>query len=241
MQAQHPITTATAAPMTRAHHAAAQIAKAATAPTATDALDLLDQLGTAMRVGENGEIYAEGDPALYCYRVVSGLVRTVTLMEDGRRQISEFLMPGDLLGFDALDSHDNAAQAVGTVQLRRFPRPAVEALSEGNPAVARRLRQATAAKLREAHQQILLLGRKTASERIASFLLVMADRAGADTNGRIALPTRADMADHLGLTLETVSRTLNELHRAGMIKLARAMVEISDRPALAALALETRH
>ena len=215
----------------------------ALAPAArpADALDLLEQFGTPQPVEESGEIYREGDPALYCYRVVSGLVRTVKLMEDGRRQVSEFLLPGDLLGFDAFDRHDFSAQAVGSAMLRRFPRRAVEALSEGNAAVARRLREMTAARLRTAHEQILLLGRKTASERIASFLLGMAQRARRDAQGRIALPSRADMADHLGLTLETVSRTLNELHRAGMILLARAMVELRDRNALARLAHETRH
>lgn len=233
MQAHHSITTAPAQAIAlAASHAAARPA---------DALDLLEQFGTPFAVEESGEIYREGDPALHCYRVVSGLVRTVKLMEDGRRQVSEFLLPGDLLGFDALDRHDFSAQAVGGAMLRRFPRRAVEALSEGNAAVARRLREMTAARLRQAHEQILLLGRKTASERIASFLLGMTQRASRDAQGRIALPSRADMADHLGLTLETVSRTLNELHRAGVVVLARAMVALRDRDALSRLAHETRH
>jgi CRP/FNR family transcriptional regulator, nitrogen fixation regulation protein len=107
--------------------------------------------------------------------------------------------------------------------------------------LARRLRAATLDNLRKAREQILLLGRKTASERIASFLIAMAERGTRTASGHFALPSRADMADHLGLTLETVSRTLNHLHRAGTIHLARAMVSIRDEAGLASLAQETRH
>ena len=208
---------------------------------AGDVLDVLERIGAVLKIAEDCEIYREGEPALYCYRVLSGVVRTVKLMDDGRRQVSEFLLPGDLLGFDALDQHDFSAEAVSGTVLRRFTRQSVEALSEHNTALGRRLRAATSANLRKAHEQILLLGRKTASERIASFLLQMADRTPTDAKGRIALPSRADMADHLGLTLETVSRTLNLLHRAETIQLARALVAIRDRAALIHLARDPRH
>ena len=112
----------------------------------------------------------------YCYRILSGCVRMVKLMEDGRRQIGEFLMAGDLLGFDTLATYDFAAEAVTDVVLRRYPRRMVDALAESNLALARRLRDMTSVSLRQAHGRMVLLGRKTASERIATFLLEMAER-----------------------------------------------------------------
>src|SRR5262245_19330979 len=99
-------------------------------PGSHDALDLLEQFGTTLSVARDREVHGQGDPTAYCYRIVSGCVRTVKLMEDGRRQIGEFLMAGDLLGFDAIGTCDFAAEAVSDVVLRRYPRRAVDALSD---------------------------------------------------------------------------------------------------------------
>ena len=137
-------------------------------------------------------------------------MRTVKLMEDGRRQIGEFLMAGDLLGFDALDTYDFAAEAVSDVVLRRYPRRMVDALAESNVALARRLRDMTAISLRMAHSRLVLLGRKTASERIASFLLEMAERLpdgacpragsadGPHRHGRSSRPDHRDGVSRAG-------------------------------------------
>src|SRR5690242_9999169 len=105
-----------------------------------DPLDLLEQFGSTISVLRDREIHGQGDQAAWCYRVISGCVRVVNLMEDGRRQISEFLMPGDTLGFDALEIYDFAAEAVSDVVLRRYPRRMVDALAERNVPLARRLR-----------------------------------------------------------------------------------------------------
>ena len=163
-------------------------------------------------------------------------------MEDGRRQISEFLMAGDLLGFDALDTFDFAAEAVSEVVLRRYPRRAVDQLVESNLMLARRLRQAGAISLRGAHARLVLLGRKTASERIASFLAEMAERLPQARPGVLDLPmSRTDVADHLGLTIETVCRVLAALRRDGTIAIERGSLTIRDAPALRQMASEARH
>ena len=212
-------------------------------PTAArDALDLLEQFGTTISVQREQEIHGQGEQASSCYRVLSGCVRLVKLMEDGRRQVGEFLMTGDLLSFDELETHDFAAEAVSDVVLRRYPRRMVEALAESNVAVARRLRDLTSISLRMAHTRLLLLGRKTASERIATFLLEMTERLPQSRARMLDLPmSRTDMADHLGLTIETVCRVLAHLRREGSIVIERGSIEIRDNVALQQMASEPRH
>ena len=212
-----------------------------TRPTAPDALDLLEQFGSTVSVQREHEIHGQGDKADYCWRILSGCVRTVKLMEDGRRQIGEFLLPGDMIGLDDVGTHDFAAEAVTPVTLRRYPRRMVEALMESHAGLARRLHQMTLANLRNAHERMILLGRKTAVEKIASFLLEMAHRA---ENARriVELPmSRSDIADHLGLTVETVCRVLAHLKREGVLMIERTGVELRDRISLRALACEARH
>jgi CRP-like cAMP-binding protein len=211
-------------------------------PAPRDALDLLEQFGGTMSIRREREIHCQGDQAVSCYRILSGCVRLVKLMEDGRRQVGEFLMAGDLLGFDALDTHDFAAEAVTDVVLRRYPRRMVDALAESNVALARRLRDLTSVSLRTAHLRLLLLGRKTASERIASFLLEMAERLPQIHVRVLDLPmSRTDMADHLGLTIETVCRILAHLRRDGTITIERNRIEIHNAVDLQQMASEPRH
>lgn len=211
-------------------------------PTPRDALDLLEQFGNTVSVQREQEIHGQGEQASSCYRILSGCVRMVKLMEDGRRQIGEFLMAGDLLGFDALDTHDFAAEAVSHVVLRRYPRRMVDALAESNVGLARRLRDLTSVSLRTAHTRLLLLGRKTASERIATFLLEMAERLPQGRAHVLDLPmSRTDMADHLGLTIETVCRILAHLRRDGTVVIERGSIEIRDCVALQQMASEPRH
>jgi CRP/FNR family transcriptional regulator, nitrogen fixation regulation protein len=211
-------------------------------PATPDALDLLEQFGSTMGVQREHEIHGQGDAADYCWRILSGCVRTVKLMEDGRRQVADFLFAGDLLGLDDLGTHDFAAEAVTDVTLRRYPRRMVEALADSHAALARRLRALALTNLRNAHERMIMLGRKTAVEKIASFVLEM-DRRGAAPGRKLTeLPmSRTDVADHLGLTVETVCRVLAQLKRDGMVTLHRTGVEVLDRATLCALACETRH
>jgi CRP/FNR family nitrogen fixation transcriptional regulator len=202
-------------------------------PASRDALDLLDQFGTTVAVQHEHEIHGQGAAATSCYRVISGCVRVVRLMEDGRRQVGEFLMAGDVFGFDALDTHDFAAEAVSDAVLRRYPRRMVDALAETNVGLARRLRDLTSVSLRNAHTRLLLLGRKTASERIASFLLEMAARSNADARSTIELPmSRSDVGDYLGLTIETVCRRLTRLRLDGTIAINGTKIAIRNHAAL---------
>jgi CRP-like cAMP-binding protein len=211
-------------------------------PAPRDALDLLEQFGTTVAVHRDREIHCQGDKADCCYRVLSGCVRMVKLMEDGRRQIGEFLMAGDVFDFDALETYDFAAEAVSDVVLRRYPRRMVEALAESNAGLARRLRDMASISLRTVHGRLLMLGRKTASERIAGFLLEMADRLPTMRGHVLDLPMgRADMADHLGLTIETVCRVLAVLRRDGSITIDRGSITIRNAMALQQMACEPRH
>ena len=206
------------------------------------ALALLEPEAITVRADRDEEIVGQGEPAGYCYLVLSGCVRTVRLMEDGRRQIGEFLFPGDLFGWEALEEHDFGAEAVTAATLRRYSRQSLDALAERDRMLARRLRALTAGQLRAGRERMLLLGRKTAAERIASFLLEMASRMAARNGAPIELPmSRADIADYLGLTIETVCRGLTQLRRQEIITIDRATVAIRNRPALGAAGCEVLH
>jgi len=196
-------------------------------------LAAIDALGSVVLVARDKEIFAEGDTAEYCYKVIAGAVRTLKQMPDGRRQISEFHMPGDLFGWEERDTHFLTAEAAADATLIRYPRKRIEAQASTDPALARKLLEMALDSLRNCHKQMLLLGRKSAQERIATFLLDMARRSRGD-NDVIDLPmSRMDIADHLGLTLETVSRVLHRLHRDAAIKLASLhRVELTDRAAI---------
>ena len=205
-------------------------------------LESLASQGVTLHTDREEEIVGQGEAAEYCYVVVSGCVRTVRLMEDGRRQVGEFLLPGDMFGWEALEEHDFSAEAVTAATLRRYPRRSLDLLAERDHDVARRLREFGARQLRAGRERMLLLGRKSASERIASFLLEMAERTGALENAPIALPmSRTDIADYLGLTIETVCRGLTQLQRQGTIAIERARIVIRDRRALGVAGCETVH
>jgi CRP-like cAMP-binding protein len=225
------------APQTRSF-AAPTIRHAAT----PDALDLLEQFGTTMVVQREHEIHGQGDNAECCWRILSGCVRTVKLMEDGRRQVAGFLFPGDLLGMDDVGTHDFSAEAVTDVTMRRYPRRMVEALADSHAALARRLRAVALANLRDAHDRMIMLGRKTAVEKVASFVLEMEQHCTVPGGKVTEMPmSRTDIADHLGLTVETVCRILAHLKRERAVALHRTGIHILDRVALRALACDLRH
>lgn len=213
-------------------------ARTSAAPRVTDPLAAL--VGMTVTVPRERELYGQGDPAEYCYQIISGCLRTVKLMEDGRRQVAAFLLPGDCLGFDDIGCHDFAAQAVTDAVVKRFRRREVDMLADRQPALARRLRELGASALRSAYDRLLLLGRKTASERIASFLLEMAGRQ--HEVHAVALPmSRVDIADHLGLTVETVCRMMTHLRREGTIAMLPGGVALRAPGSLRHMAADLRH
>lgn len=194
--------------------------------------DLIDLMGMCMAFDRGSEIFAEGDPAEYVYNVITGAVRSCKLMSDGRRQVGAFYLPGDILGLEATDRHSFSAEAIGDAQVLVLKRSTLMAEAVGNAELIRQLWQRTVADLQRAQSHMLLLGRKTAQERIAAFLLDMAQRLEAA--GSVELPmSRQDIADYLGLTIETVSRTMTQLEREGVIAIpVSRRIVLRDRAAL---------
>ena len=185
---------------------------------------------SSMRRKAIGEtLFAEGDDADSIYEVVSGTLRLYKLLPDGRRQIMGFPTAGHLLGLAPEGSHVYTAEAITEVTLCRYPRASFDRLVDNVPGLARRLWNVTSDELRFAQDQLLLLGRKTATEKVASFLLLLADQQKSEDE-TVAVPmTRSDMGDYLGLTIETVSRTLTKLKRDKLIALPSLdKIEILD-------------
>lgn len=181
-------------------------------------LDCLAPSGTIMRFRRNEEIVEQGEATEYCYQIVSGCVRTAMVMEDGRRQIGEFLFAGDLLGYEAVGHQPFAVSAVTDVTLRRFRRAGIEAHAGRDAVFDRHLRQCMAAQLRSARNRLALLGRGTAGERIMSFLREMHTRLAERGSATFDLPMKlTDVGDYLGLAPETVCRGMADLRRAGAI------------------------
>jgi CRP/FNR family nitrogen fixation transcriptional regulator len=196
----------------------------------------LEQIGSRSRFSRDQEIYAEGDRGGCWFKVVSGIVRISKLLADGRRHIAEFCFAGDSFGFERAVEHGFSAEAVSDATVLRLPRAATERLIEGNPLLARHLREEMLKSLDAAQHRLLLLGRMTAGERVAAFLVEMAERAEA--GHRVDLPmSRSDIADYLGLTVETVCRVLSDLKRRRLIAAPNAhRIELLDREALLAIA-----
>jgi CRP/FNR family transcriptional regulator len=193
-------------------------------------------IGAVQRLDQGATLFSEGDPATNVYQVVSGTLRLYKALPDGRRQITGFLSAGHLLGLSLNDLHLYTAEAITEVNLRRYPRAWFDRLVDEVPGLARRLLAATSDELRAAQDQMLLLGRKTAEERIASFLLTLADRQGGAAVVDVPM-SRSDIADYLGLTMETVSRMLAKMKHDGIIALpCAARIELRNRRRLAELA-----
>ncbi len=166
-------------------------------------------------------IFAEADPAEYVFNVTAGAVKIFKLLPDGRRQVTGFLFPGDFLGLTHNDSYAYSAEALTTTKLCRFQRRKLEDLLDELPKLEQRLLGMASHELAAAQDQMMLLGRKSARERVVSFLLMMSNalaRHGQPDNP-VTLPmSRSDIADYLGLTIETVSRTLTQLKKQGLIE-----------------------
>lgn len=188
-----------------------------------------------MNFGRNAEIYAEGEMAGYVYKLVSGVVRISKLLPDGRRQISAFHLPGDMFGFEVDDIHHASAEAIVPVKVVAFKWHSLLSATASSGFVHELLNR-TMIGLRQTQDHLLLLGRKNALERLAAFLVEMARRSDCDDVLELAMP-RHDIADYLGLTLETVSRMFAELKEVGMIRLESARrVHLVDMAKLKAMA-----
>jgi CRP-like cAMP-binding protein len=194
----------------------------------------LDLMGAPMSFARNVEIYGESEPAEYLYKVVSGTVRTYKVLTDGRRQVGGFYVAGDIFGLETGEEHTFSAEAITECKVLVIKRSTVVALAERDHDVARALWNITGGELRRVQDHIMLLV-KSAQERVASFLLEMSARISADN--AVELPmSRQDIADYLGLTIETVSRTLTILENASTIELSSSRrIVLRNRPALSRL------
>ena len=186
------------------------------------------------------EIYGEKEPAECVYQVKSGAVRSYKLLSDGRRQIGAFHLVGDIFGLENGNEHRFTTEAIIDTTVRLVRRQSLETVAQNDAMVAKNLLRMTTNNLQHAEDHMLLLGRKTSLERVAAFLLEMDKRLTAA--GVMALPmSRRDIADYLGLTLETVSRALSRLHEVGVLGFVgntQRQIVLLDRHQLASLDLQ---
>ena len=180
--------------------------------------DLLPAIGPRMSFGRDEEIFGEGERADYIYQVLEGAVRNCRFLGDGRRQIEEFHLAGEYFGLETGADHTSTAEAVGSATVLLIRRSTLADLASRDLTVSSRLLDLTMKGLRRTQDHVIMLGRKGACERVAAFLLDFAKRTSAI--GSIRLPmSRQDIADYLGLTIETVSRTLSQFESDGVIAL----------------------
>ena len=194
----------------------------------------IDLMGAPMPFGRNAEIYGENEPAEYVYKVLTGHVRTYKVLNDGRRQIGAFYLPGDVFGLEIGEEHTFSAEAITDCKILVIKRSALVGLASRDNDVARQLWAMTAAELQRAQDHIMLLI-KTAQERVAGFLLEMAKRSAVAAEVELPM-SRQDIADYLGLTIETVSRTLTQLEKGAAIAVPTSRrIVLRNRAALTRL------
>lgn len=191
----------------------------------------LGLMGAPMRFARNAEVFGEDEPAEYLYQVISGAVRTYRMLDDGRRQVVAFYLPGDIFGVEAGDVHLSSAEAISDSQVLVVKRSSVMARAEHEKDLSRQLWTLALRELQRVQQHSLVLI-KNAEERVAGFLLEMAGRCSG--SAAIELPmSRQDIADYLGLTIETVSRTFTQFVQSGVIALETSRrIQFRNRAAL---------
>lgn len=203
-------------------------------------LDRLSAIVTRLKLEDGRHVFQEGDAGENIYNLTKGAVKLYKLLPDGRRQITGFLLPGDFLGLSGPDGYSYSAETIEPTELCRFPRKRLDALFNEFPLLERRMLKLATDELIAAQDQMVLLGRRTAVERLAFFLLRLSERErvrGASGNPVLLPMTRGDIADYLGLTIETISRTLSQFKKQGLLKQhSLTLIELMDRARLAEIA-----
>jgi CRP/FNR family transcriptional regulator, nitrogen fixation regulation protein len=179
----------------------------------------MESLGSLHRYDAGETVYSQDEAADYWYLIVAGAARKCAQIADGRRQIMDFLLPGDLFGFHACARHECSVESVAPDTIAvRYPRPQMESLMEADPQLARKVREIAFRSIDRLQSRMILLGRSRALERVCGFLLEMAHRAKIEAEGTVALPmSRYDIADYLAIAVETVSRSLTTLRSERVI------------------------
>jgi CRP/FNR family nitrogen fixation transcriptional regulator len=196
---------------------------------------VFEMTGTVLRLDADRRLYAEGDEARYFYKVISGTVRTCQFLSDGRRQIDTFHQADEFFGLEAGSEHRLAAEAVTDCTVIAYRRRGLEAMLIEDERLSRWFFIHAMTCMARTREHSLLLGRASAAQKVAAFLTEMADRGDSDT--AVELPMgRQDVADYMGLTIETVSRTLSHMEKDKIIALPTPRrVELKDLRTLRAL------
>ena len=205
-----------------------------TAPATSPIANLVDRVGLRMPFAKGEEIFGQDEEADMIHSIVSGAARTTRLQSDGRRQIGDFYYPGDIIGLQTGDLYRFSAEALSDCVIHVVKRSSLHALS-GDGSLDRTLWEATRRELERTQEHLLMLGRKSACEKVASFLMDVAQRVGSED---VSLPMgRQDMADYLGLTIETVSRMVTQLQGSRIVEFATSrQFRVTRWPALERLA-----
>lgn len=190
---------------------------------ADEELDALNKLTVGLSAESDQTIFYEGDPATNAFNITKGTVRLTRLLADGRRSVIGFMFAGDFLGLSHTDTYVYSAEAVTPVEACQFRKKALRNLFSTFPKLESRLLELVTTELIAAQDQMLLLSRKTPQEKLASFLVYIQKRLealGGSSREKLTLfMPRIDIADHLGLTPETISRTLTRFTEAGVIEI----------------------
>ncbi|MDR3488017.1 MAG: helix-turn-helix domain-containing protein [Bradyrhizobium sp.] len=199
----------------------------------------LDHLGRRVHLLPRDMAFAQEELTTSFFNLLEGVMRLYKLLPDGRRQIVGFALPGDFLGLATSTHHSFSADAIGPVTVCRFPRASFALFIEDKPHLLRRMNELMVRELSYAQDHMVLLGRRSAEEKVASFVLSWRDRLarlGAATK-TVPLPMgRQDIADFLGLTIETVSRTFSKLERDGLIEIMPGGIRLVASERVEALA-----
>jgi CRP/FNR family transcriptional regulator len=198
-------------------------------------LERLEAITESKQFEVGNTLFEQGDEPKYIFNLTEGTVRLVKLLPNGRRQVIGFVFPGGMLGLAHHGAYTCSAEAIGHVRVCRFPRTKLLNLLDEFPNLKTRLLDIAADELSEAQEQMLLLGRKSPVEKLASFLWRLHENGQcAELVSKIDLPMgRSDIADYLGLTIETVSRTFSSMERKALIELPSSRkVRLKSRAAL---------
>lgn len=197
-------------------------------------VDALQRLGVEMSYSRDEEIYGQDDKAELLFQVIRGVVRTSRVTAEGRRQVGDFYYAGDIFGLEPGPLHRFAAEALSACEVRVVRRSAVRAYA-GDAELDRAILEATHVEMERLQEHVVMLGRRTARERVGAFLMAVAQR---QTAADVDLPMgRQDMADYLGLTMETVSRTLTQLQSEAIVEFPTTRrFQVRKWPALEAFA-----
>jgi CRP/FNR family transcriptional regulator len=200
---------------------------------ALDHADLIEfeRIARHVHLTHNEALFTAGQAATSVHNMTAGVARLYKLLPDGRRQVIGFALPGDFLGTTPSDRYSFSADAIEAVSVCRFPASAFAQFIEHRPHFLLRINQFAARELMLAQEHMLLLGRRTAEEKVAAFLVGWRTRLAyfGDERRTITLPmSRQDIADYLGLTIETVSRTLTRFEREQMLMIVTGGVRLLD-------------